>query len=163
MPDWTINLGLLLFAAFVVFNGLLMLVAPLLHRKFLSRMMYADSWSKSTPSAAGRSREIERRIAGLILAAIGVYFAWAAIGGLKTHNTVSPGAKSLSSVANISVQWLSWTVAFTSLALGTYISLKPDIIVNWSIRHQPIPREIPDATRHTWAIGKRRPDSDKPT
>jgi hypothetical protein len=154
MLDWAINLGLLLVAAFAIVNGLLMLIAPPLHRKFLNRIMYADSWSQPAPSAP-RGREIESRVVGLIIACIGAYFAWSAISGLRIPKPATPDVQSVLSLANSRMHLFLWILGFASLAAGTYISLKPDVIVDWSIRHQPIPREIHDSTRHTWTISMR--------
>jgi hypothetical protein len=150
MPDWAIDLGLLLVAAFAMFNGLLMIAVPHVHRRFVSWMMRAESWSRPTPPVVRRGVQIEYRVAGLVLAMIGAMFANGAITGIRT------GVEPVSApVANIGASWFSWALGVALLAFGVYVSARPNWLVRWSAEHQPLPRDIPNSTKRTWRTGAR--------
>jgi hypothetical protein len=76
MSDWVFYTLFLLVIAFVIFNGILMLVAPAKHRRFLFWFGRASSWSQPVRQEPGRGPEIERRLAGFLMAVVGIYIAW---------------------------------------------------------------------------------------
>jgi len=150
VPDWVIYSVVLLVGCFAALNGVLMLVVPRVHRKFLSWMMRADSWSLPARSSPRRESEIEGRLAGLILAGMGFYFGWGAIAGLVG---VKPLPESTQRPTNIGGDWFTMILGTGAIAFGVYAIARPDSLVSWSIKHQPTPREIPDSTLRAWRIG----------
>jgi hypothetical protein len=71
MLHWAFLAGFLLVGCFVLFNGVLMSVAPAKHRQFLSWWGQEENRGEAEPPPAGA--EIGRRLAGIGLAAIGVF------------------------------------------------------------------------------------------
>lgn len=66
----------LLAISFVVVNGILMLVVPGRHRRFLAWVGGMGAWSEIFGSAPESGLQIERRLAGLVMAAMGIYMIW---------------------------------------------------------------------------------------
>ena len=79
--------GVIVGFSFMVFNGVLMLMSPATHRRFLVRLGETENWfhRDDTPSLPPRREpqsglEIERRVAGFGLAAMGIYVLWNGFG-----------------------------------------------------------------------------------
>jgi hypothetical protein len=150
VTDWMFYGGLFLFAGFFVLNGLLMTAIPHVHRKFLSWVMHSSSWSLRADSAPQRGLEFERRLVGLVLTGMGLYFARGAVAGLAGAKHIS---ESTPGPANISGDWFRIIVGIGLLALGARAVARPDSLVRWSIKHHPTARKIPDSTVRVWRIG----------
>jgi len=153
MPDWAFYTLFLSVIAFWIFNGILMLVAPAKHRRFLYWFGWSRSWSRRIDEQPQRGLEFERRLAGLGIAGMGIYIAWSlvrniALGGSSTdvNRSVlsSPRGGSFSPFIGVCL-----------LFFGGFMVLRPQSIVEWSNRHQPIPSEIPETIFATWRVGAR--------
>jgi uncharacterized protein YjeT (DUF2065 family) len=59
-----------------VLHGILMLVTPGRHRRFLAWIGGMGAWSDIFNSTIESGLELQRRLAGLGLAVIGIYFIW---------------------------------------------------------------------------------------
>jgi hypothetical protein len=79
MPDWAFYTLFLSVIAFWIFNGILMLVAPAKHKRFLYWFGRSRSWSRPIDEQPRRGLEFERRLAGLGIAGMGIYIAWSTI------------------------------------------------------------------------------------
>ena len=66
----------LLAISFVVANGVLMLVVPGRHRRFQAWIGGRGAWSEIFGSVLESGPHIELRLAGLAMAAIGIYMIW---------------------------------------------------------------------------------------
>jgi len=66
----------LLAISFVVVNGTLMLVAPGRHRRFLAWIGGMGVWSDIFGPAPESGLQIEARLAGLVMTAMGMYMIW---------------------------------------------------------------------------------------
>jgi hypothetical protein len=79
MPGWAFYTLFLSVIAFWIFNGILMLVAPAKHRRFLYWFGWSRSWSRPIDEQPQRGLEFERRLAGLGIAGMGIYIAWSLV------------------------------------------------------------------------------------
>ena len=153
MPDWAFYTLFLLVIAFWIFNGILMLVAPAKHRRFLYWFGRSGSWSRPIDGQPQRGLELERRLAGLGIAGMGIYIAWSVVRNIALGRSSTDVNRSvLSSTRGGS---FSPFIGVCLLFFGGFIVLRPQSIVEWSKRHQPIPSEIPETTLATWRIGAR--------
>jgi len=152
MPDWAFYTAFLLAASFVTFNGLFMALAPAKHRRFLAWMSQADSWSQPVRGQRRNGLEIERRLAGVGLTGIGIFLALNAARN-AIYGKGEPG--SFPSPHGIGSTWFPLVVGVCLLASGVFITWRPQSVVQWSKRHQPIAVEIPDHTSVIWKRGVR--------
>lgn len=152
MSDRVIYFGVLLVGSFAIFNGALMLLVPHVHRRFLSWVMQADSWSRPAQSLPQRGSEIERRLTGLALAGMGLYFAWGAITGLMG---IKPRAELPSTPQSLGGNWLTIIIGIGLSVFGIYAVNRPESLLKWNIKHQPTAREVPESTLRIWRVGAR--------
>jgi hypothetical protein len=152
MPNWIFYGVLFLFASFVVLNGGLMLVVPNVHRKFLNWITQSDRWSGPATMYPQGGLEIERRLAGLVLTGMGLYFAWGAIAGFLN---IKMSSEHVPAAQNIGGNWLTIVIGVGVLGFGLYAVTQPGSIIKWSLTHQVTPREIPDSTLRLWKTGAR--------
>jgi uncharacterized protein YjeT (DUF2065 family) len=152
MSDSVIHTLFLLVISFAIFNGILMLVAPSKHRRFLFWFGRANSWSRPIGKEPRRGLEIERRLAGLIMAAMGIYIAWDVVLNAEA------GRKKLdvgSTVSSPGVSFFSILIGLCLLVSGLFIIVRPQSVVQWSKLHQSIVAEVPDSTLTNWKTGAR--------
>lgn len=154
MRDWAVYFLILSVGLFAAFNGVLMFVMPHAHRRFLSWMIGTDGASRAEPSP--RRFELERRITGLALLAMGAYFAKGAISGLKVKAVgAAIPPQQISGPTSGGGAWFSVTAGLGLLSFGIFVSVRPDWLVGWSARHQPAAHAISDSTRRVWRIAAR--------
>ncbi len=151
MSDLLVFVSVLLAASFIVFNGLLMILQPDQHRRFLDWVQ--QSGGQPPPDREGRS-DSGRRVAGVGLAALGILFARGALLGIlnrtKAWDAIAPGVTQ--------TRGEGWLLLFIGLIMtigGVYILIQPQIFVNWSLRHQPTARSVTQKTLNVWKMGGR--------
>jgi|ERR1035437_6093009 hypothetical protein len=155
MPDWAFYTLFFSVVAFWIFNGILMFVAPAKYRRFLYWFGRSRSWSRPIDEQPqlGLGLELERRLAGLGLAGMGIYIAWSVIRNIALgERSTDVGRSVLSSPRGDSFSLINGVCL---LFFGVFIVLRPQSIVEWSKRHQPVPSEIPETTLATWKVGAR--------
>lgn len=76
MSRYVIVVAIFLGSSIAVLHGILMLVAPGRHRRFLAWMGGMGAWSDIFGPAPESGLQIERRLAGLGMTAIGMYMIW---------------------------------------------------------------------------------------
>jgi hypothetical protein len=148
MPDWVFRTAFLLAASFMTFNGVFMLIAPAKHRRFLAWVSRANSWSQ--PGEQHQlGLEIERRLAGIGLAGMGIFLAW------SMFRDATHGKAETSPLPNLGTVWFPLFLGLSIFALGAFVILLPGVIVQCSIKHQPTSREISRPTLDRWRMGAR--------
>ncbi len=148
MPDWAFKTAFLLAASLMTLNGVLMLIAPAKHRRFLAWVSRANSWSLPVGEQPQHGLEIERRLAGIGLAGMGVFFAWSMFRD-ATRGTAE------TDLPKLGAAWFPSFLGLSIFALGVFVILMPGRIVQWSIKHQPTSREISTSALDRWRMGAR--------
>jgi hypothetical protein len=74
MPRYVIVIAVSVVSGIAVLHGILMLMAPGRHRRLLSWIGGVGAWSEIFGPAPSSGLQLQRRLAGLGLAAIGMYF-----------------------------------------------------------------------------------------
>jgi hypothetical protein len=151
MSDWLFPTLFLLLMGFIIFNGALMLLAPATHRRFLFWFARAHTYSRPLKEEP-RGLEVQRRLAGVAMAGMGIYVAWNVILGSDLGERKT-GANRSVMIHGGNV--FSLVAAACLLTLGAFITFWLQLIVEWSKWHQPIPSEVPDSTLATWKFGAR--------
>ena len=146
----------LLIATLFIFNGIFMAIAPSKHRMFLSRLLYARfQWKRNLDLRP--SLEVGRRVAGLLLAGIGFFFAWNVFVGTPTQQSeqTSIMKKTSARFPDLASNWFPILLGICLLIFGGYILVRPDRLVQWSIKHQPAERIMSEKISKIWKIGSR--------
>lgn len=152
MLDWVFTTAFLLAVGFITFNGVFMLIAPAKHRRFLAWASRANSWSQPVGEQPRHGLEIERRLAGVGLAGMGIFLAWSI---LRDAIYGKAEASPRPALPNLGTVWFPLFLGLSIFALGVFVILRPGAIVHWSVKHQPASREISQATLDRWRIGAR--------
>jgi uncharacterized protein YjeT (DUF2065 family) len=152
MPNWAFYTAFLLAASFVMFNGLFMVVAPSKHRRFLAWMSQANSRSRPVGEQGRNGLEIERRLAGAGLAGIGILLTWHAA---RTAIYGKALLRPFPTTPNSGDKFFPVAVGVCLLAAGIFITFRPQSVVQWNKKHQPISAEVSDSTLANWKNGAR--------
>jgi hypothetical protein len=153
MTDWAFNVIFVLVTGFLIFNGIFMLAAPAKHRCFLARISRADFRSQAAPEALDKKNEIERRLAGAGLAAMGIYLAYDILSSAWSMNNLQ--TNSPQGTPHLGTASFSLIIGGCLLIAGILIAARPDLLVRWSLAQQPNARSVPDSTLAKWKIGAR--------
>jgi len=149
MPHGIIGIGLLIVMNFVIFNGLLMLVAANKHRRFLMWFQGMDPRLERRPQRSrDRGLDLGRRLAGMGLASMGIYIASNVIRDARLNRPEASGTP-VSAEGHV----LSWILGCFSLVSGIFVLFNPDWIIQWSKKHQPANVEVPDQMMNMWRRG----------
>jgi hypothetical protein len=152
MIRWLLIIGIVSGFAFGIFNGILMLVAPGRHRKFLAWMGRSKVLVQPGQATPNRRLELERRLAGFTMACFASYVVWSIITGLTTNGGHFPSRPMPSSISG---NWILVVFSFLLSAGGAVMIVWPDPIVFWSKKHQPFPADIPAPILDVWKRGAR--------
>jgi hypothetical protein len=143
MKDWTFTFAYLAVSAVFTLVGLLALfLSPASYSRVLSRL-----WA--VPPARSRGAEVQRRLVGLVIAAMGLYFA----SGIVRDAMRQPA--SLAHHVAVGPPWLPLVFGCFICPMGLYLLVQPEFLVNWSISRLFAGRDLPRSTLRMWRVGFR--------
>lgn len=119
---------------FVLFNGVLMVINPRKHAQFADWLARSDGWSKPNPGWKP-GPELEKRLAGLVAIAAGIFMLRFPIGWAFHQRQLSwtsrqPGPRG-------GFHWFEFGGAVTILGIGLCLITKPEVYARWMIRISP--------------------------
>ncbi len=149
ISPWVLAGGMFVLGTLAAAYGMLMLVSPAKWKNLVDRASLANVWSSPRRSLS-RWENIEIRVAGLIVAAVGTFFVVTVLRGLLTSSVWRQ--KAVTYVLNRGAaahSWFDLMVPAVAALFGLYLLLLPDSFLRWSAGRMYPPREI-KATAMPW-------------
>ncbi len=138
-------------SALLVAVGAMMFFSPRRLRDLMDRLADMDRWSTRNPDFV-RGKEIEARIGGLAMAAMGIGFIIVSVHALYTYGLPPAGPRRQAgpSGGESPFSWGAVVLSCSLVFFGGLLLLKPEIIVPWSkriLRHRLLlPGVVPSRT-----------------
>jgi hypothetical protein len=147
MADWVLFLAGIVMICLGMTHGLLMLMSPPRHRRFVFWLStrFRRSELQSSDEDLRRGLELQYRLAGLgIVAGCGwlgsIFLRRLLDGHLKAVPTVPPPP-------DVGAMWFPFAAGLAAISGGLWFLRKPEAAFLWSIKELPVRQEIPDSKR----------------
>lgn len=151
MPEWlfTIAFVAVMLAVFAV--GLLTVVLP---PETLRRAL-APVWI--IPVSRRRSEDIQRRVAGIFFALIGLYGLISVVRSMlgPSQPITPPPHPGVTPMHELKSPWLAFAIGASLFVGGFYFLLNPRPVVQWSARTFSPEKAVPGETLRVWRFGTR--------
>lgn len=151
MRDLLFAIAFLLISLFVLFHGVLMLVWPDKHTRFVDWLARSDRWSKrNTDWKPGP--QLEKRFAGVATVAMALLML-----RLPIHWFLHPRSLAWVKphvVPRVAFDWFEFAAAAVTVAIGIHMLIMPAAYVGWMVRANP-QRLYPDDFVKRGSLGVR--------
>ncbi len=140
MHDWTFAVSYLsISAAFTLLGLLALFLPPQRYARVVGRL-----WAAPRREAPVHRSDLQRRLAGLAVAAMGIYLLSGVGSAVRRPN----GGRELSALPGS--HRLAFGLGFAIFVGGLYILIRPEFLVNWSLRALFAGSGVPQRTLRIW-------------